>query len=926
LKVRGVPALAVLVTGVALYLSRGVLDQVPSPDGLMRVALLPPWAALAAFVALPAIGLLWLDRRAAPRGAATAPPVALGPFVLPLLGLVLLVLPYLPFLPDAVPVLQLLAGPLRAVVWLTVVLQFAWVLAQSRLLGAGGLARWPLQRTAAAIALATIAVTGTAAARLTGTVLFPTGDEPHYLVMAQSLWRDGDLKIENNHARLDYKEYFAAELAPDYLTRGVDNEIYSIHPIGMPVLIAPVYAAGGYPAVVAAYLLMAAAAAAIAWLAAAQLAGAAAASFGWAAVTLTTPFLFNSFAIYPEIPAALALVVGYTVLLGAAHATWRRWLIVGLAAGALPWLSTKYAPMSAALVAAALARAVWVEPTRDRSLGALTAALRRRSTVAAAGAVLAPYLLSLAGWFSYFYAVWGTPWPHAPYGGLVQTQLKNLVFGAPGLLADQEYGLLPYAPVYALTATGLWRMWRNGGEQARRAVEIVLMFAALLATVGAFRIWWGGTASPGRPLASALLLFAMPMAIAFRAAPPASSRRAAHLVLLGLSVGIAGLMLFAQRGLLIANGRDGTSALLEYLSPRWPAWSAAPSFIYHEAPTALAATAVWIALAAAAAFVLGRLRPASAGVASLLALTVCAVAALAGATIVARLPVTPAWPAVDVRARSRAMLLDEYDAVARPVGLEYAPLRVVSAASIPPHVPIDVLPGTRAEPQPLRVLHNGRVSLPAGRYRLEIAWNGTRTGESVGLQVGRVGDPWRTWSVEPRPGEQWSTDIDLPVDAAFVGLRGTPELERVIARIRFVPIAVSDETRRPRVLPVIGATAVDGGDFFFADENVMPEKTGFWVRGGRRTIVTVHRASAAGPLKLRLNSGLIRNRLRVALDGWSKAVVLEPKLPGEIEIPADGRALVTLELAAEFEFVPRTIDPASNDPRPLGVWVELMPS
>ena len=225
----------------------------------------------------------------------------------------------------------------------------------------------------------------------------------------------------------------------------------------------------------------------------------------------------------------------------------------------------------------------------------------------------------------------------------------------------------------------------------------------------------------------------------------------------------------------------------------------------------------------------------------LLTIPVVALATFAGATIVPLLPATPAWPAVDVRARPKATLIDEYDAVARPVGVEYAPLRFVTASSIPPRVPIEVLPGTRAEPQPLRVLHNGRVSLPAGRYRLEIQWSGARSGESVGLQIGRLGEPWRTWSVEPRPGERWAVDIDLPIDAGFVGLRGTPELERVIGRIAFVPIAVINETQRPRLPTVMAATSVAGGDYFYADENVLPEKLGFWVRGGRKATVSIHR-------------------------------------------------------------------------------------
>ena len=128
----------------------------------------------------------------------------------------------------------------------------------------------------------------------------------------------------------------------------------------------------------------------------------------------------------------------------------------------------------------------------------------------------APYALSLAGWFAFFYAIWGIPLPMAPYGALVQTSPLNLVFGAPGLFFDQEYGLLAFAPVYVLAATGLYQMWRAGGESKRQAIEIALVFGALLVTVGAFRIWWGGTSAPARPLASGLLLLAVPIATAFR--------------------------------------------------------------------------------------------------------------------------------------------------------------------------------------------------------------------------------------------------------------------------------------------------------------------------------------------------------------------------------------------------------------------------
>ena len=120
-------------------------------------------------------------------------------------------------------------------------------------------------RDSAARSLATAAMAGVAANRLAGTVLFPSGDEPHYLVMAQSLWRDGDLQIENNHTRGDYHEYYAPDLDPHYLTRGRNGQIYSIHPIGIAVLLSPIYALGGYTASVWALILMGALASALAW-------------------------------------------------------------------------------------------------------------------------------------------------------------------------------------------------------------------------------------------------------------------------------------------------------------------------------------------------------------------------------------------------------------------------------------------------------------------------------------------------------------------------------------------------------------------------------------------------------------------------------------------------------------------------------------
>ena len=74
----------------------------------------------------------------------------------------------------------------------------------------------------------------------------PDGDEPHYLIITQSILQDRDLKIENNHRQRDYEAYMNRSIRPDFLKRGTDGQIYSIHAPGLPLLVAPGFALFGY--------------------------------------------------------------------------------------------------------------------------------------------------------------------------------------------------------------------------------------------------------------------------------------------------------------------------------------------------------------------------------------------------------------------------------------------------------------------------------------------------------------------------------------------------------------------------------------------------------------------------------------------------------------------------------------------------------
>ena len=70
------------------------------------------------------------------------------------------------------------------------------------------------------------------------------GDEPHYLLMAHSLLKDGDLDLSNNYANRDYQKIMLAQVQIKPHTAPGTAGRYSFHSPGTAILLLPFYAIG----------------------------------------------------------------------------------------------------------------------------------------------------------------------------------------------------------------------------------------------------------------------------------------------------------------------------------------------------------------------------------------------------------------------------------------------------------------------------------------------------------------------------------------------------------------------------------------------------------------------------------------------------------------------------------------------------------
>ncbi len=441
-------------------------------------------------------------------------------------------------------------------------------------------------------------------------------DEPQYLLTATSLWEDGDLDISDERAQGRADDFYNGRLPvqTSVLEGGVR---ISPHDPLLPLLLAPAVGLGSWVGAKVMLSVMAGLLAGmLAWVLGTRwnvsplLAGTVAAVTG-----LSTPLAVYGNQVYPELPAALVVVVavaaivpartiGQATTMGRSPQPWpaRSWstaraLVLILAITALPWLAIKYVLVAAALALVALLR---MRGTNPRMAMLVTGAL------AVSGAIwLGAHRVLYGGWTAYSTGDHFEGSGEFGAVGFAPDYLGRSV-RMIGLLVDRDYGLAAWQPAWLLVIPALGLLWgahRSRSTEQRRTWPVMTSdlavltlplvagwFTAVFVALTMHGFWW-----PGRQLVIVLPLAAMLIAIAL--SRPDLPARSVTLIVAG---GLAAIGLAVQGWVLLAgNSGDLTWVGAPNLVPPAPLEllrAALPD--YRElGPRAWTLHAVWVCLA-----------------------------------------------------------------------------------------------------------------------------------------------------------------------------------------------------------------------------------------------------------------------------------------------------------------------------------------
>jgi hypothetical protein len=369
-----------------------------------------------------------------------------------------------------------------------------------------------------------------------------SGDEPHYLAIAHSIAFDRDLDLANNYGGNEPLIAAGGLEAGPHVRQGRGGVTRPVHDVGMPLLFAPLARvlvpfvhwiartappellrrAKVTPTILYRHhisVLMIALAIILASLmfdTYLELGGLPRAAFATTLlVALSPPLMIYSALFFTELPSALLCFYAFrrvaldlrdlkpaTLDLARRSGT-SYWFTTGAAIGLLMLVHVRNAGLVIALVA----------------LGVNT--IRQRRAWADLPGFAAALALALVARTVVTYYFWGTlvSTPHGRLGAWegMGSAMSEAGIRLAGLLFDQEFGLIVYAPIYALALAGLIVIDRS---MARRLLLVEGCYLALvLNPITNVHGWTGGWSPAARMLVPIVPLLAVPLLAALRALP-----------------------------------------------------------------------------------------------------------------------------------------------------------------------------------------------------------------------------------------------------------------------------------------------------------------------------------------------------------------------------------------------------------------------
>lgn len=366
-------------------------------------------------------------------------------------------------------------------------------------------ASMPLGKKRICLFIAALVVINAGSLIMTSEGALFSGDEPHFLLITHSLLHDGDFDLANNYEERDYTRFMLdyafirPHIAPGVRTEGA----YSFHSPGISFLMLPFYVLGSLFGKTGLALTLRFGMSLFGALLGLQLFLFVRQAWGrekpalalWAVFTFTTPVLFYSLHIYPEIVVALILLTVFRIYRFNPSPTLRHNLAAGALLASLIWFhALKYVPLIGPFVLYVL----WIQ-------------LRRRRAVLDAAVFLAPFALIGAVYLYFQYSLYGSLSPSAISVSGVLTREESVEYARfllrdvpfrfrleslVGYFFDQRDGLLFYAPIYVFAFLGMVDMARKKNKD----LWLLLFLCVPFVLNYAFMTQRAGYAPQARPL------------------------------------------------------------------------------------------------------------------------------------------------------------------------------------------------------------------------------------------------------------------------------------------------------------------------------------------------------------------------------------------------------------------------------------------